>query len=69
MEFFRDGERFFSIKQLVNFPELFVIDLGILVVHQDAKDASESGFLTLEDPMAELLRGSKQELDLGFENP
>ena len=53
----------------MNLPELFVINLGILVVHQDAKDASKSGFLTLEDPMAELLRGSKQELDLGFENP
>jgi len=53
----------------VDLPELFVINLGILIVHQDAEDASQGGFLTLEDPMAELLRRSKQELDLGLEDP
>ena len=53
----------------MDLPELFVINLGILVVHQDAKDASQSGFLTLEYPMAELLRRSKQELNLGFQDP
>jgi hypothetical protein len=35
LEFLRYGERFFSIKELVNLPELFVINLIILVVHQD----------------------------------
>ena len=52
----------------MNLPELLVIDFSILVVHENAQDASECGLLAFEDAMTKLLGGAKEVLDLGLED-